>query len=228
MMLACGGALALGIATFGAKADEWNKKTVLTINEPIQVRDTLLEPGQYVFKLLNSSSDRHVVQIFNADQTHLINTILAIPKERMDPTSRSEFVFYETPAGTARALRAWYYPGDLVGQEFAYPKHLHQIAQTAHSSATMTTTTTAMATEQPPAPVPEPQPTQAEEQPTPQPEMAPTPVEQPPAAEPTPDTSANREQPQELPKTASPYPLIGLAGLVMLGLSGVLRLKRSA
>jgi LPXTG-motif cell wall-anchored protein len=228
MMLACGGALALGIATFGAKADEWNKKTVLTINEPIQVRDTLLEPGQYVFKLLNSSSDRHVVQIFNADQSHLINTILAVPKERMDPTGRSEFVFYETPAGTARALRAWYYPGDLVGQEFPYPKHLHQVAQTAHSSAKMTVTTTAMATEQPAAPVPEQPPAQVEEQPTPQPEMAQPPAEQPPAAEPTPDTSANREQPQELPKTASPYPLIGLSGLVMIGLSGVLRLKRSA
>ncbi len=225
-MLACGGALALGIATFGAKADEWNKKTVLTINQPIQVKDTLLEPGQYVFKLLNSNSDRHVVQIFNADQTHLINTILAIPKERMDPTGRSEFVFYETPAGTARALRAWYYPGDLVGQEFPYPKHLQKVAQTA-SSAKMTVTTTAMATEQPAAPVAEQPPAQVEEQPTPQPEIAPVPVEEPPAAEPTPDTSANREAPAELPKTASPYPLIGLSGLVMLGLSGVLRLKRS-
>jgi hypothetical protein len=225
-MLACGGTLALGIATFGAKADEWNKKTVLTINQPVQVKDTLLEPGQYVFKLLNSNSDRHVVQIFNADQTHLISTILANPKDRMDATGRSEFTFYETPAGTARALRAWFYPGDLVGQEFPYPKHLQKVTETAHSSAKMTVTTTAMATEQPP--VPEQPPAQVEEQPTPQPEMAPTPVEEPPAAEPTPDTSANREAPAELPKTASPYPLIGLSGLVMLFLSGVLRLKRSA
>jgi hypothetical protein len=51
------------------RADEWNKLTVLTVNQPIQVTDKLLDPGQYVFKLLDSSSDRPIVQIFNADQT---------------------------------------------------------------------------------------------------------------------------------------------------------------
>ena len=44
------------------RAGEWNKLAVLTVNRPIQVADKLLEPGQYVFKLLDSSSDRHIVQ----------------------------------------------------------------------------------------------------------------------------------------------------------------------
>jgi len=74
-----GMALAIGLIPFQAQADQWDKKTTLTIDQPIQVRDTYLEPGQYVFKLLDSSSDRHIVQIHNADQSHLINTVMAIP-----------------------------------------------------------------------------------------------------------------------------------------------------
>ena len=45
-------------------ADEWNKKTILTVNEPIQVPNKVLPPGKYVMKLLSSPSDRHIVQIF--------------------------------------------------------------------------------------------------------------------------------------------------------------------
>jgi hypothetical protein len=91
---------------------------VLTTNEPIQVRDRLLQPGQYVFKLLDSSSDRHVVQIFNDDQSRIIDTVLAIPRYRTEPTGKSRFTFWETPPGTAKALRTWFYPGDNMGQEF--------------------------------------------------------------------------------------------------------------
>src|SRR5580692_4471384 len=86
-------------AAIRAQADQWDKKTVLTIDQPMQVRETLLQPGKYVFKLLDSNSDRHIVQIFNADQTHLINTILAIPNYRLEPTGGSRFVMWETPAG---------------------------------------------------------------------------------------------------------------------------------
>src|SRR5271156_6589096 len=100
-------ALALGIAEFRAQADEWDKRTILTVNEPMQIRETLLEPGQYVLKLLNSSSDRHIVQIYNADQTHLINTVMAIPDYRLQATGGSRFVMWETPEGSAKALKAW-------------------------------------------------------------------------------------------------------------------------
>ncbi len=62
----------LGIALApNAPADEWNKKTIMTVNEPFQVPNMVLPPGKYVIKLLNSPSDRHIVQIFNADEDHL-------------------------------------------------------------------------------------------------------------------------------------------------------------
>src|SRR5262249_23540157 len=132
---------------------------------PIQVTDTYLEPGTYVFKLANSSSDRHIVQIFNADQNHLISTIMAIPNYRLQPTGNSRFMFWETPAGSARALRAWFYPGDNFGQEFRYPKHLREIA-----AVTRTEVVPAPAPQEvaPAAPAPQP-PTEAQA-PAPQPE----------------------------------------------------------
>jgi len=117
----CGVAFLLGSVTFRANADAWDKKTILTVNQTIQVRDTVLEPGQYVFKLLNSSSDRHIVQIFNADQNHVYATMLAIPKQRMEPTGDTQFTFWETPAGTARAAglvlsRRHHWPGVPISE----------------------------------------------------------------------------------------------------------------
>jgi LPXTG-motif cell wall-anchored protein len=217
-----GAVLAIGLAALPAQADEWNKKTILTIDQPMQVRDTYLEPGQYVFKLLDSSSDRHIVQIYNADQTHLINTVLAIPNYRLQPTGKSRFLMWETPAGSAKALRAWFYPGDNFGQEFPYPKNLRQITTIAQS-----TTTTYVP---PPAEVAAPAEAQTqafvEETPAPQPvEIAQNepPPPPPPAAEPAPAPAPVESTPAELPKTASPYPLFGFSGLILLGVGGLLR-----
>lgn len=103
-------------------ADAWNKKTLLTVKEAIQVPGAVLQPGTYVMKLVDSLSDRHIVRIMNEQEDEVITTILAIPNYRLKPTGDSQFEFWETPAGNPRAMRAWFYPGDNFGQEFAYPK----------------------------------------------------------------------------------------------------------
>src|SRR5206468_7257328 len=128
VVAALGAMFAAGIAVYRAQADQWDKKTILTIDQPIQVTETLLEPGQYVLKLADSNSDRHIVQIFNSDQTHIIDTVLAVPNYRLQPRGHSRFAFWETPPGTAKAMRAWFYPGDNFGQEFRYPKQLRQLS----------------------------------------------------------------------------------------------------
>ena len=46
------------------QADERNKETYLSINQQLQVGDTLLAPGQYDFKLIGPG----VVSIFNVDR----------------------------------------------------------------------------------------------------------------------------------------------------------------
>ena len=118
-VLACGTFLGLN-----SYADSWDKKTVLTVDAPILVPGTTLQPGKYVIKLVDSLSDRHIVRILNENEDAVITTVLAIPNWRLQPTGKTEFMFWETPAGNPPALRAWFYPGDNFGQEFAYPKGL--------------------------------------------------------------------------------------------------------
>lgn len=221
----CALGLVVGMCTFRARADQWDKKTILTVNQPIQITDTYLDPGTYVLKLADSSSDRHIVYIFNANQNHLINTVMAIPNTRLRPTGNSEFVFWETPPGTARAMRAWFYPGDNFGQEFRYPKHLKELASASITTTQQTQTTTPVA---PPEPAPAPEP-QAQNEPAPKQEEAPLVAQNtpPPAPAATPEP-APTPAPQELPKTATPYPLIGLGGLLSLGLYALARIKRVA
>jgi LPXTG-motif cell wall-anchored protein len=214
--------LSLIATTFvpAAKADSWDKMTYVTVHERIIAGNKVLEPGTYVWKLLDSQSDRHIVQIFDKDQRHLEETILAIPNYRLEPTGDSRFAFWETPAGVPKAVRAWFFPGDNFGQEFPYPKKL--VAQLA--SAVPTPVPVAYkepATE--PAPKPAPQPVASPEPvvatPTPTPEPAPQPTQeannsQPPQQEPT------------LPHTASNIPLIGLTGLTLVCLAAFLMFDR--
>jgi hypothetical protein len=72
--------------------------------------------------LLDSQSDRHIVQIFNEDESHLYATILAIPNYRLQATDKTVMTFAERAVGEPQAIRAWFYPGDNSGQEFVYPK----------------------------------------------------------------------------------------------------------
>src|ERR1700682_5316516 len=125
-----------------AVADQWDKKTILTVNEAIQLPNIVLPPGKYVMKLAESPSNRHIVQIFNKDQSQIQTTILAIPNYRLEPTGKTQFSFWETPPGQPKALRAWFYPGDNFGQEFAYPKNAAvQIAAVAHQPVPTTEAT---------------------------------------------------------------------------------------
>jgi hypothetical protein len=105
------------------KASETDKKTVITVSRTIAVEKTVLPAGKYVLKLLNSPSSRDIVQIYNAAETQLITTIVAIPAYRLSPTGEAMVSFYETPAGQPSGLRTWFYPGDNSGFEFLQPHH---------------------------------------------------------------------------------------------------------
>jgi len=218
----------LGLAwTPSARADAWNKKTILTVNETIQVPNKVLPPGEYVVRLLDSPLERHIVQIFNADETEVVTTILAIPNWRLKPSGDTAFTYWEMPPGQPRALRAWFYPGDNFGQEFAYPKtKAVTIATVAH--AEVPTTEVEKPAEMATAPIEEVteyanEPAMVEAPPPPAPVAAPAPVEVAEEIAPVPPAA-----PVELPKTASPYPLAGLAGLFSLAIFAVLRVVRTS
>jgi LPXTG-motif cell wall-anchored protein len=111
-----------------AKADEWNRKTTITFSGPVEIPGVhlqgyaVLPAGTYIFKILDSKSDRHIVQIFSKDEKTVYATILAIPNYRLKATDKTVMTFRERPAGEPEALRAWFYPGREWGEEFVYPK----------------------------------------------------------------------------------------------------------
>src|SRR5580704_9689445 len=84
-----------------ANADEWNKKTVMTFSGPVEIPGVhlkgwgVLPAGTYVFKILDSQSDRHIVQIFSQDETMIYATILAIPNYRLQVTDKTVLTFRE-------------------------------------------------------------------------------------------------------------------------------------
>lgn len=105
-----------------AKADEFDKKTVVTTHQSIQIQGKVLEPGQYVMKLHDSPSDRRILQVYNADGTKLEMTILAKSAYRLEPTGDTQLTFSEMQGGRPPALRTWFYPGDNSGLEFSLPR----------------------------------------------------------------------------------------------------------
>jgi hypothetical protein len=230
--------LALMGAVFSpvAKADEWNRKTKITFSGPVEIPGVhlkgwgVLPAGTYVFKIVDSLSDRHIVQIFNADETQVYATILAIPNYRLRATDKTVVTFRERPAGQPEALRAWFYPGRNWGEEFVYPKaKAIALAKVTNTPVLYTTADLPIEVEKPMLTVDEPLVVQLKQapvmaiQPTGEEVEIAAVVTPPPAAELEPDTAPTQIAAVTLPATASPVPLIALLGLLALGGAWVLR-----
>jgi len=217
------GALFLSLSAFG---DQWNKKTVLTFNQAVEIPGVVLPAGQYVFKLADSLSDRHIVQVFNADEDKIFATILAIPHYRMRPADETVILFEERRAGQPQAIHAWFYPGETYGQEFVYPKgralELARATQQPVLTAEVTPTETPSELEKTPvlALTPENKEVQIAE-------FSEAPPTEPTPATPAPIEAATPAPEQELPKTASPLPAIALMGMCSLGVAWLLKIVRT-
>jgi hypothetical protein len=121
--LAIGTLLLCATLAPSGRADEWNKKTIVTFSDAVEVPGQVLSAGTYVFKLVDNSSNRHIVQIWNADEDQILATIIAIPSTRFETPDGPIFEFEERSGDSPMALKYWYYPGDSTGQEFAYSYH---------------------------------------------------------------------------------------------------------
>ncbi len=207
-------------------ADRWDQKTTFTFSGPVEIPGVhlkgfgILPAGTYVFKILDSGSDRNIVQILSQDELTVYATILAIPDVRLKPTDKTVLTFRERPAGEPEALRAWFYPGTIYGQEFVYPK------SRAVELAKASNTAVLFAPDEIPAEVAEPVKT-VDAPVIAQLRQAPVMAIQPSGQEvqlaevvtpPPPATLA-----ASLPATASPLPLIALLGFLALGGAFVLR-----
>jgi len=116
--------LALALAAPSpVQGDEWNLKTIFSVNHPFSVPGKTLEADtKYVLKLLDLSGNRNVVQIFREDDGELITTFMAASDRRLDPEDDPTFEFIETDEGYPKPIRTYFYPGRVNGLEFIYPK----------------------------------------------------------------------------------------------------------
>ena len=108
-----------------AHADEANQSTKLTFSKPVEIPGQFLQAGTYLFKLADSN-DLNLVRIFNADGTRLYATIQTISTKRAEPTGDTVVTLAQQPNGRPDALLKWFYPGDMTGHEFVYPKQEEQ------------------------------------------------------------------------------------------------------
>jgi hypothetical protein len=116
-------ALVLGVAATApsVSADPYDKKMVLTFSEPVEVPGGVtLDPGTYVFKLQDSQNDRHIVLVQNERENKTFAQIFATAAFKVQPRGKVQTMFWETPAGQPKALRAIFWPGDHYGQAFLY------------------------------------------------------------------------------------------------------------
>jgi len=248
------------ILSTGARADMWDRYTTVTFGAPVEIPGVhlkgyrVLPAGTYVFELMDSSAQRHIVQIFTKDKTKCLATIMAIPNVRLKPPDKTVITFRERANGQPPALRAWFYPGSSIGDEFVYGKKEAKEIATATQTPVLYNNTDTDENTEVTAPIQRPQPEEvkqmdqaevksyspageeqdlsAEVEPPP---AAPVQMAQntPPAATPTPapapaQTPASSTSSQ-LPQTASPLGWIMLSGLLSLcGGLGVKLMRQSS
>lgn len=175
--------------------------------------------GTYVFKVVSSQSNRHIVQVFNKDENHVFGTFLAIPSYRRNPSEKTIIRFEERAAGSPQAIKAWFFPHKTYGHEFVYPKAEALALAEANNTpvpsmpAEFPTNTTEPAVT---AKAPEIMallvvPLEAEQPSGEEVELAQA-------------VAPSAELPEELPATASPVPLLGLVGLLSLGTAVAMRI----
>jgi hypothetical protein len=115
-------ALALTAGAASAQTIPADRTTYVTFSGPVSIPGMTLPAGTYTFRLLNSDTNRNIVQIFDREGMKLYTTLLAIPATRPEPSGDPVITFKVTPSDRPPAVRYWYYAGDTAGNELVYPR----------------------------------------------------------------------------------------------------------
>ena len=79
---------AISASASSAQDNNWNQRTYFTFSAPIELPGKTLPVGTYLFRVVDSPSNRHVIQVFDKDEKDIHVTVLAIPSERAEPSSQ--------------------------------------------------------------------------------------------------------------------------------------------
>lgn len=137
MKLAVAGAFALMISAPGAFA-QIPEASVLPVDEPLLIGETLLQPGTYTIQLVPGFSNRNIVQVRSQDGQTVHATVLSVPHQLAagETLPNTMFVFYPATAGQPRALRTWF-AADAVskgGHDIVYEEsRARQLARAANA-----------------------------------------------------------------------------------------------
>ena len=179
-----------------AHAVTYDKLAYLTFSAPVQVPGVTLSAGTYRFRLTNPETSRNVLQVLSHDGSTVYAMFHTMYDSRTSLTEDPVVTFKETPAGVPLAVRTLFYGGEYRGYEFVYPKGGPNMI---------------------PGVVAQPEITFAPYPATPAAEPVIEPAVEPvAAAEPVADAVQAAEPEVELPRTASPLPLVAVSGLASL------------
>lgn len=113
-------ALALWVISSAAGGD-YNEKTIVTFAAPVEIPGQSLPAGTYIFKLIDSSTENRVVQVFDQTERHLFASFLTVPDHHLTPAAKTVVMFEERPSDTPEAIRAIFCKGDSYARQFVYP-----------------------------------------------------------------------------------------------------------
>ena len=136
-------ALLTAATTASAQDSNINQRTFLTFSGPVQMPGVTLPAGKYVFRLADTSL-HNVMQVFDGDEKHIIGQWFFIPKNRTSEEANAAngkpvVMFREMPEGMTPAIQFYFYPTDLTGKEFIYPKdQALKIAAATHQTVLAT------------------------------------------------------------------------------------------
>jgi hypothetical protein len=127
------GAVLVAALAVPAQANECDKETYLTFSDPVSLPGVVLPAGTYLFSHPDCSADDHVLRVSSKDGSTVYATLLVSSEDRPTPSDQPMVVLAEMPNGSPRAIKAWFYPGETIGDGLIYPKG--EARPNAHSGA---------------------------------------------------------------------------------------------
>lgn len=88
----------------------------VAISEPTSIPGAVLQPGRYVFSVVDGLPDRKIVRVAEGDKP--VSLFVMAPNARI---RRNDETLLFWP-GRNRALRAWFIPGESIAAEAVYGK----------------------------------------------------------------------------------------------------------
>src|SRR5688500_12813124 len=142
MTSACAAAMLLTMSATPALAQggPLDSRTEFTFNQPVELPGVTLPPGTYIFRFVDATTGRKVMQVKAKDaSSKTYGMFLTINAQRPKPSNDAELRFLETPAGQPAAVKTWWYPGNTIGREFIYPKSQARRLAQATNTTVLTT-----------------------------------------------------------------------------------------